>query len=325
MKTKVKKIGHLKKFFVPHKHNDYHPHLFRNTFVLTTFFVCAFLLGVSYHNYILLNKTVLGANIATNVLVDLANKNRVGNNVAPLTRNTKLDNAASMKATDMINKNYFAHFAPDGTSPWYFIQEAGYNFSYAGENLAIDFTSENDIDNAWMNSPLHKENLLNSNFKELGLAAKEGVRNGVDTVYVVQMFGSRLTPSPSPTERGEVQVVSKVPKKVTVIQESKNVIVVKNLEVKEDSNLAVNTEVEKEGGKVAGVETYASWYDKYVFDSPYYIQLFFIVLIIIIMFGIGLRLIIEYKRQHWKHFVISLAFLFAIMFLALLNLNFINF
>lgn len=308
----------FKKYFVPHKHNQYHPHLFRNTSVLTIFFVCAFLLGVSYSNYKFLHQTVLGANIATNVLVDLANKNRIENKVPPLVRNTKLDTAATLKAEDMINNNYFAHFAPDGTTPWYFIKQAGYDFLYAGENLAINFDNENDVDTAWMNSETHRANLLNTNFRDLGIATKEGVHDGVNTIYVVQMFGS------SPQKNVAEPKVDIPVKKVKIIQENKNFIAIKNTTEKIDNVekpevIKENTEV----GVVAGVETYSTWYDRFIFDSPYYIQLFFIVVIIIIAFGMVLRMIIEYKRQHYKHLLISFAFLVSVLILAALNLNFI--
>lgn len=323
----------FKKYFVPHKHNQYHPHLFRNTSVITILVVCTFLLGVSYGNYVFLHQTVLGANIATNVLVDLANQNRVENSIPALRRDNKLDEAATLKAEDMIQNKYFAHFAPDGTTPWYFINQAGYDFAYAGENLAINFQTPEEVDTAWMNSPKHRENLLNTNFRDLGIATKEGVYNGAQTVYVVQMFGAKAKePEATQMPETEIKKIAKVetpiktqPEKIKVITESPNFISAKNTS-------AVPTEVvnqvkvtpEPVKGEVAGVEIYSTWYDRFIFDSPYYIQLFFIVVIIIIAFGMALRMIIEYKRQHYKHLIISGLFLVATIFLALLNLNFIN-
>jgi hypothetical protein len=302
---------HLKKYFLPGKHNKYNPHFFRNTSVTIIFAVSAFLLGISYGNYKFLHETVLGANIATNVLVDLANENRLDNKVPLLKRNDLLDTAASLKAEDMIANNYFAHFAPDGTTPWYFIQKAGYQFTYAGENLAINFDTEKDVDEAWMGSPKHRENLLNTNFQEIGMAAKNGVYEGNDTVYIVQMFAS--PEKPEKKETPELLPPEKI--NVKIVQESKDFISVKNLDTQKP---ATATPV------VAGVETYSTWYDRFIFDSSYYIQLFYIVLIIIIIFAILLRMIIEYKRQHTKHLIISGLFLLSILVLAILNLNFVN-
>lgn len=332
--------GKFRKYFVPHKHNAYHPHLFRNTTITIIFVICTFLLGVSYGNSVFLTKTVLGANIATNVLVDLANQSRLQNHVLPLVRNKKLDYAASLKAADMIDNKYFAHFSPDGTTPWYFINKSGYNFAYAGENLAINFTESNDVENAWMNSPTHRDNLLNTNYRDLGIATKEGMYNGANTIYIVQMFGSEapgkiqdvfsdykkdteakqnVVEDTRVAEKNPENKIPPTPLKggatpnIKVIVESKNFISVKNLDA-----------TTSEEGKVAGVETYSSWYDRFIFNSSFYIQVFFIILISIISFGIILRTFIEYRRQHYRHLVISLLFLLSILVLAALNLNYLN-
>lgn len=233
---------HLHKYFVPHKHNDYHPHLFRTASVTFILGLAIFLLGISFGNSIFLSKTVLGVNIATNVLVDMANESRVSLGVKQLVKNEKLEQAAAMKADDMIQKQYFAHYAPDGTTPWYFISEAGYNFEYAGENLAINFNESKQVNDAWMNSQFHKDNLLNTNFEEIGLAAKEGVYNGVNTVYVVQMFGTEkkadaktfLTDKFETTNLAHNEVRSNDPNdQVKIIQKGENTIVAQKVEKKD--------------------------------------------------------------------------------------------
>ena len=97
----------------------------------------------------------------------------------------------------MLAKGYWAHFAPDGTSPWSFFLSFGYKYQYAGENLARDFSNANDAVNAWMNSPTHRENILNSKYKEIGIGVVEGNLAGVDTTVIVQFFGAPLGNSPS--------------------------------------------------------------------------------------------------------------------------------
>jgi Cysteine-rich secretory protein family len=346
---------HYKKYFVPHKHNQYHPHLFRNTSIIIIVAISIFLLGISYGNSIFLKKTVLGVNIATNVLVDMANQNRMQNNVAPLTRNAKLDSAAKMKADDMVSSGYFAHYAPDGTTPWYFIREAGYNFLYAGENLAINYTSEKEIDDAWMNSQYHKENLLNTNFRELGIGTREGVYQGVDTVYVVQMFGARaeakkVEPKIDVEENAvPVQGVGAKLKQesktkrddVKVIKEGKGFIAVKSNTVKEESKLALADEKKAsivsdvspvqanvfnsvDSGTVAGAETYSTSYDRFLFNMPFYVEILLVIFVAIISFGLLLRIFIEYRRQHIRHVVTSVLFLALIVSLAVYNLRFVN-
>jgi hypothetical protein len=93
----------------------------------------------------------------------------------------------------MLAKGYWAHFAPDGTSPWSFFLKFGYKYKYAGENLARDFSDASSAVNAWMNSPTHKENILNPNYKEIGIGVVEGNLAGADTTIIVQFFGSTLS------------------------------------------------------------------------------------------------------------------------------------
>lgn len=89
----------------------------------------------------------------------------------------------------MVAKSYWAHFAPDGKTPWDFVRQAGYNFTAAGENLARDFGGVDPMISAWLASPTHRENLLSSNFTEIGVGVAEGVIAGKSTTVVVQMFG----------------------------------------------------------------------------------------------------------------------------------------
>ncbi len=62
---------------------------------------------------------------------------------------------------------------------------------YAGENLARDFSNASDAINAWMNSPTHKENILNPKYREIGVGVVEGDLAGSDTTIIVQFFGTK--------------------------------------------------------------------------------------------------------------------------------------
>ncbi len=131
------------------------------------------------------------ADVSTQELLDATNNARGLSGLAPLSHSDLLANAAARKADDMFTKNYWAHFAPDGTSPWFFIKSSGYNYVYAGENLARGFNSAGEVLNAWMASPDHRANILSGNFKEVGFAVKGGSLQGENTILVVQEFGSR--------------------------------------------------------------------------------------------------------------------------------------
>lgn len=137
---------------------------------------------------------VLGyaANISPEEVIRLTNVERANNGLAPLTANSTLSQAALAKGNDMLAKGYWAHFAPDGTSPWSFFLSFGYKYKYAGENLARDFADASTAVNAWMASPTHKENILNPNYKEIGIGVVEGSLSGTDTTIIVQFFGTSL-------------------------------------------------------------------------------------------------------------------------------------
>lgn len=131
------------------------------------------------------------AAVITAVLIDLANDSRVGAQAPHLTYNTQLQAAAQLKANDMAAKGYFAHQSPDGKMPWDWIALVGYPYVYAGENLAVDFNDSKEVNQAWLNSPTHRANLLNPHFTEIGIATAEGMYQGRPTTFVVQLFGSR--------------------------------------------------------------------------------------------------------------------------------------
>lgn len=129
---------------------------------------------------------------ATNVtLVDLfdqTNLERENLGLKKLKYNPVLEQAAKKKASDMFANNYWAHVSPSGTPPWDFFEEVDYKYLYAGENLAKDFDKTQNLIKAWMNSPTHRENIVNSNYTEIGFAVVNGNLSGEDTTLVVQMF-----------------------------------------------------------------------------------------------------------------------------------------
>lgn len=186
----MKSIGKwLKHFFVPHEGNEYRPHVLREISVLAFLFVVLFTFAAGQLHRVIITGTDFLAAIYSNTLVDLANADRRQSSIGSLTINPILEKAAAMKAEDMATKGYFAHYSPDGKAPWDWIRLAGYSYVAAGENLAIDFTDSNDVNNAWMNSPTHRANLLNGRYTEIGIATKEGIYQGRPTTFVVQMFG----------------------------------------------------------------------------------------------------------------------------------------
>jgi len=184
-------INFLHHLFLPREENNYRPGLLHHKALLSLIllFVSA---GVVTYSVRTNFPSVLGlsADISTQQLLILTNQQRQNNNFSPLTDNAELDQAAANKAADMFSKDYWAHNAPDGTTPWTFIKGAGYNYVYAGENLARGFNSASDVTTAWMNSPEHRQNVLSPNYQNVGFAVATGKLSGEDTVLVVEMFGS---------------------------------------------------------------------------------------------------------------------------------------
>lgn len=180
--------------FVPHLSNNQKAKILHSSSLLTI----ALLLAGFQMVLNLIPKalpSVLGyaANISPAEVIRLTNEKRSANGLSPLNENPTLSSAALAKGNDMLAKGYWAHFAPDGTSPWSFFQSFGYKYRYAGENLARDFASPGSAVEAWMASPTHRDNILNTNYKEVGIGVVEGALSGVDTTIIVQFFGTPQT------------------------------------------------------------------------------------------------------------------------------------
>jgi hypothetical protein len=136
------------------------------------------------------------AAVSASSLVSMVNASRSGAGLAILSTNSQLESAAYAKANDMFTNQYFAHTSPQGKTPWDFIGGSGYAYVYAGENLAIGYSDSTELHNAWMNSPSHRENIMNPNFREVGIATVDGEYEGAPTTIVVQEFGSTDSSQP---------------------------------------------------------------------------------------------------------------------------------
>lgn len=192
MSKSKKSKRRLHHFILPHPETHKRAHLisFKALLIYALFFV---LLQVSFKGISIVKPTVLGitSNMSQQDLIKLTNDQRQKNGLPPLAENSELDKAAVEKGKNMLAENYWAHYSPSGKSPWDFINASGYKSSYAGENLARNFYSSQDVVNAWMASTMgHRENILNTHYREIGMAVVEGKLQGQDTILVVQEFGT---------------------------------------------------------------------------------------------------------------------------------------
>ena len=174
---------------VPHATNHYRPYLIRR-YGLAIVLALVILLQTGY-NY-MQTGSILGqtTNITQQRLLAATNTEREKNGMSPLQLNSALDHAAQAKADDMFDKQYWSHTAPTGVTPWQWVDQAGYQYSHAGENLAKGFHTAQGVVLAWMDSPEHRKNMLDSRFRDVGFAVVPGILNGEQTMLVVALYGT---------------------------------------------------------------------------------------------------------------------------------------
>jgi len=177
---------------IPNQANDGKPYLLRKMAVTgMCFMVLLSFAAVNLQSLFWQASDWLVGAVLPAVVVDLTNKERDSASLAPLQRSNVLDEAARLKAEDMATNSYFSHYSPTGVSPWHWFALANYPFVHAGENLAVHFNDSGKVVDAWMNSPKHKENIVNGKYQEIGVGTARGTYDGHDTVFVVQLFGTR--------------------------------------------------------------------------------------------------------------------------------------
>jgi hypothetical protein len=196
-------LNDLKDYFVPHEGNGHRPGIFGpvSVSVLVLVIVGVFAGTVVETRVVQKSSEYLSA-VLPGTLAELSNDDRADEGIEALSYNETLEDAAQLKADHMSENEYFAHDSPDGVTPWYWFDEAGYEFRFAGENLAVNFSESSSVEEAWMDSKGHRENILDPRFTEIGIATAEGEFEGDETTYVVQMFG---TPKESEASGSDTQ------------------------------------------------------------------------------------------------------------------------
>ncbi|MEX0171524.1 CAP domain-containing protein [Streptomyces sp. LMG1-1-1.1] len=127
-----------------------------------------------------------GQATAADQVIALVNAERAKAGCGPLTANATLTKAAQGHSDDMAARDFFDHTNPDGKGPGDRVTAAGYPWSTYGENIAMGQQTPEQVMDAWMNSSGHRANILNCDFKEIGV--------GIHTSggpYWTQVFGAR--------------------------------------------------------------------------------------------------------------------------------------
>lgn len=238
----MKKI--FKKYFISHSENNFHAHLLHTkravfyslVFLLTKIILVAFVLFLPVGVFVL--PDVL-AEEQRQILV-LTNQLRQSKKLAVLSEVNKLDLSAQNKAEDMATNNYFAHSIDSkNLSTW--LQGVGYKYEVAGENLAVGFSSAEDILAAWQKSPTHYANLIDPDFQDLGIGLAGGIYKDQPTVFIVQHFAAPVAIAKE-----------ELPKKIVGKKSSV-------AEIKIEKNIASETNVQESplvlGGKIKNEES----------------------------------------------------------------------
>lgn len=327
-------IKHFKNFVVPHKGNNYKPHLLHHESLMAVFMTIivlefAFLAQV----FIVFDKTKFLASVLPGVLTTLTNEERIDNDVPTLKENPLLVKAAIAKAEDMAKNGYFAHTSPDGKTPWYWLKEVGYSYKSAGENLAVNFFDSEDVTRAWMNSPTHKANIVKKEYTEIGIGVANGVYQGRNTVFVAQFFGTPLaiasTPTtttstenrPAPTPKTEPKVIEEEPEappvvdtEVVVNNESEEILVLGEESI--EPVLTQTTTIER--------NIFASVFENILTSPRQSIGYMYGLIAILFLLSITLGFFIKAELRHPKVLAKGIAMIAFIGLLSVINLRMLD-
>jgi len=225
----------IKSLIMPSESNNYKSRFLQSSILLyCVVLLLALKIGAIFIS-INIPQNIFFADITKSALENFVNQTRQSLGLQTLSNNAKLDQAAQLKAEDMVQDNYFNHTSPSGITPWAWFLQAGYKYKYAGENLAIGFFDSQEVYSAWLNSPSHKANIVNPNYIEVGTAVLTGFGQG-NTVVVVQEFGSQL------------------PAKQTIVQ-SKTNSAVKTNQPTQTTNTQTNTQTQTTNTQTTNTQT----------------------------------------------------------------------
>ncbi len=336
--------NHVKKYLIAHEGNSYKPHLLRERSIAVLACLAFILFCTSLGSSYILNKTDFGAAVLPAVLVDLTNEQRLAVGGKALRVSPTLEAAALMKAKDMADHQYFAHTSPTGATPWQWFTKAGYRFSYAGENLAINFSESVDVENAWIASPTHLANLISDKFDETGIATYQGTYQGQSTTFVVQLFGRQPQPRKVISVSEDIAVTKeeeKVPvQKVVVAPEVKGESLSVNqapVDPKEPAPIllineplfAVAQNLNETDEPIISTDPnseiirYSTTAERLLVNQGKTVQRIYLGLILIIYLVLIGMIVVEFRKQHFKNIALAILLLCLLGILAYLNSSFV--
>lgn len=124
----------------------------------------------------------------------LVNRDRTAAGLPPMRLDAQMSQVAQTHAEDMLRRNYFSHYSPEGRGPNERLAAVGV-VGYPAENIVMDEDSRfnrpnilvlEDFQSRWMQSERHRRNLMNPNYQKFGYGFALNPRNG--RTFAVQMF-----------------------------------------------------------------------------------------------------------------------------------------
>jgi len=188
--------------------------------------VSVYFVGLTRHDNRLLWEKILpeevfvvkNSELTVNGILAASNRERALLGIAPLIKEERLSLAAEIKLDNMLEYQYFAHRSPWGKEADDLVALTGYNFIVVGENLANgNFQSDDDLVASWMNSPGHRESILNPGYMEIGIAVREGNLKGHEVWIAVQIFALPGRACPGP-DQGLLVAISTEEKRLAIIK-----------------------------------------------------------------------------------------------------------
>jgi uncharacterized protein YkwD len=235
-------LNKIRYFVLPSKDNNYRSKFLQSNILLYCVVLLLTLKIIATLVSINIPPNIFFADITKSALENFANQTRQSMGMPVLKENQKLNQAAQLKAENMVANNYFAHTSPQGITPWFWFIKAGYNYKYAGENLAIGFYDSKEVYNAWLNSPAHKANIVNPNYAEVGTAILSGFGEN-NAIVVVQEFGTQLSAKTAEVKNNNPKPTTPLPQVSVENQKPSTEIVVQETTINNEITPNTNKEV----------------------------------------------------------------------------------
>lgn len=188
--------GLLKDLFIPYPGNDFQPNFLKPHRIAWYSITAVVIKAVVVMTIAIIPLSAwLTPDIASEQsqkIIALTNEIRSNLGLKTLIASNKLTDAAAAKAQDMALNQYFAHTSPRGQTLNYWLRNVNYGYDVAGENLALGFSDANQVMNAWTKSRTHYANIIDPDYREIGVAVVSGSYQDKDATFVAQFFASPL-------------------------------------------------------------------------------------------------------------------------------------